>query len=103
MQCSSCFLNRSKKRKNLSVLTETTVDKVNFKNLVAHSVSCIKKGSSFEVNANKEIILSGGAYGSPTILLRSGIGDQSYLNSKEIDCVVDLKGVEKTCKITWII
>ena len=94
-RCSAAvaFLTEAKNRKNLSILTETTVDKVNFENLVARSVSCIKKGSSFEVNANKEIILSGGAYGSPTILLRSGIGDQSYLNSKEIDCVVDLKGV----------
>lgn len=94
-RCSAAvaFLTEAKKRKNLSILTETTVDKVNFENLVARSVSCIKKGSSFEINANKEIILSGGAYGSPTILLRSGIGDQSYLNSKEIDCVVDLKGV----------
>ena len=94
-RCSAAvaFLTEARKRKNLSILTETTVDKVNFENLVARSVSCIKKGSSFEVNANKEIILSGGAYGSPTILLRSGIGDQSYLNSKDIDCVVDLKGV----------
>jgi len=94
-RCSAAvaFLNEVKDRKNLSILTETTVDKVNFKDLTAHSVSCIKSGKEFQINASREIILSGGAYGSPTILLRSGIGDEHYLASKEIDCLVNLKGV----------
>jgi len=94
-RCSAAvaFLNEVKNRKNLSILTETTVDKVNFKDLTAHSVSCIKSGKEFHINASREIILSGGAYGSPTILLRSGIGDEHYLASKEIDCLVNLKGV----------
>lgn len=94
-RCSAAvaFLNEVKDRNNLSILTETTVDKVNFKDLTAHSVSCIKNGKEFQINASREIILSGGAYGSPTILLRSGIGDEHYLASKEIDCLVDLKGV----------
>ena len=94
-RCSAAvaFLNEVKNRKNLSILTETTVDKVNFKDLTAHSVSCIKSGKEFQINASREIILSGGAYGSPTILLRSGIGDEHYLASKEIDCLVNLKGV----------
>ena len=94
-RCSAAvaFLNEVKNRKNLSILTETTVDKINFKDLTAHSVSCIKSGKEFQINASREIILSGGAYGSPTILLRSGIGDEHYLASKEIDCLVNLKGV----------
>ena len=37
--------------------------------------------------------MCGGAYGSPTILMRSGIGDENFLKSKDIDCLVDLKGV----------
>jgi choline dehydrogenase len=39
------------------------------------------------------IVLAAGAYGSPTILLRSGVGPASDLRSLDIDVVADLAGV----------
>ena len=45
------------------------------------------------INAKKEILLCGGAYGSPTILQRSGIGNESFLQSHNIECLLNLKGV----------
>jgi choline dehydrogenase-like flavoprotein len=67
---------------NLAIKTETTVDKVIL-------------GTEKEIRAKKEIIVSGGAYCSPAILLRSGIGPKSELASHGIDCKVDLPGVGK--------
>jgi choline dehydrogenase len=37
-----------------------------------------------------EVILSGGSYGSPAILLRSGVGPAAHLKSLGIDVVADL-------------
>ncbi|KAF4629763.1 hypothetical protein G7Y89_g8380 [Cudoniella acicularis] len=85
---------------NLAIKTDTTVDKVILEgkdsDLKATAVRVIEKdGTSREIKANKEIIVSGGAYCSPTILLRSGIGPKSQLESHGIDCKVDLPGVGK--------
>ncbi|EAU85705.1 hypothetical protein CC1G_12262 [Coprinopsis cinerea okayama7 len=48
-----------------------------------------------EVTAKKEVILSAGAYGTPQILLLSGVGNPSELQAKGITPVVDLPGVGK--------
>lgn len=85
---------------NLSIKTDTTVDKVILEgegsNLRAVAVKVIEKnGTTREIKAKKEIIVSGGAYCSPTILLRSGLGPKSELAHLGIDCKVDLPGVGK--------
>lgn len=85
---------------NLSIKTETIVDKVILKGegaeLRATAVKIVEKdGSTREIKAKKEIIVSGGAYCSPAVLLRSGIGPKSELASHEIDCKIDLPGVGK--------
>ncbi len=94
-RCSAAvaFLNDVKHKQNLTVFTETVVDKVNFENDLAVSVTGIHKGKVMDFHANKEIILCGGAYGSPTILMRSGVGDKDKLSRLDIDCKFDLKGV----------
>ena len=94
-RCSAAvaFLNEVKDRKNLKIFTDTVVDKVNFQNDVAKSVACLRKGKPLTISAKKEILLCGGAYGSPTILQRSGIGDKEKLSRLNIDCKLDLKGV----------
>ncbi|RAL63898.1 hypothetical protein DID88_003086 [Monilinia fructigena] len=87
---------------NLAIKTNTTVDKVILDNQVfshdprATAVEVIEKdGTEKEIRARKEIIISGGAYCSPIILMRSGIGPKSELESHGIDCQVDLPGVGK--------
>ena len=94
-RCSAAvaYLNPAKHRKNLTIMTDTVVDKINFKNLTAVSVKCKTKNTVNELYAKKEILLCGGAYGSPTILQRSGIGNKSFLQSHNIECLLDLKGV----------
>ncbi|TVY39803.1 Oxygen-dependent choline dehydrogenase [Lachnellula occidentalis] len=88
------------KRPNLAIKTETMVDKIILEgegaNLKAVAVKVIEKdGSMREIKATKEIIVSGGAYCTPTVLMRSGIGEKAQLASHGIDCKVDLPGVGK--------
>lgn len=85
---------------NLIIKTETLVDKIILEgwrtNLKATAVKIIDKdGQEHEIEAKKEIIVSGGAYCSPAILLRSGIGPRAELAAHGIDCRVDLPGVGK--------
>ncbi len=45
------------------------------------------------VKATKEVILSAGSYGSPSILLRSGVGDFDHLNNVGVEPIVNFPGV----------
>ncbi len=47
------------------------------------------------VEAGGEIILSGGAFNTPQLLMLSGVGDKTQLTEHGIDCVVDLPSVGK--------
>lgn len=85
---------------NLAIKTNTTVDKViieeNGSDLKATGVITVAKdGKRSEIKARKEVIVSGGAYCSPTILMRSGIGAKEELQKHNIKCLVDLPGVGK--------
>ncbi|KAM7192413.1 hypothetical protein V8F20_008873 [Naviculisporaceae sp. PSN 640] len=48
---------------------------------------------AFNVTATGEVIISAGAFGSPAILQRSGIGPKDFLEKLGIPVVVDLPGV----------
>ena len=50
-------------------------------------------GELVTVNASKLVVVSGGAFGSPSILERSGIGAASVLKKNNVSVVVDLPGV----------
>jgi len=84
---------------NLTIWTDTTVDKINLSKVddewVATSVDIIHSDIKATIKANKEIIVSAGAYCSPAILLRSGIGSKSEVESFGIERKVDLPGVGK--------
>lgn len=85
---------------NLAIKTNALVDRVVLEgdgsSLRASAVIVIdKNGKKTEIRARKEIVVSGGAYCSPTILMRSGIGAKPELEQHGIDCKVDLPGVGK--------
>ena len=62
------ILNPVKKRPNLKIITKAHVKKINFENKVAKEVEYWIENKLFTVSANKEIILSSGAIGSPQII-----------------------------------
>jgi choline dehydrogenase len=53
-------------------------------------------GDDYEVKryyCRREVILAGGAFNSPQLLMLSGIGPKAHLGQFGIDCLVDLPGV----------
>lgn len=94
------FITKGYKRENITIKTEVTVDKILFSKeageLTASGVATISKnGKRTEYQARKEVIVSGGAYCSPAILMRSGLGPKEHLEKHGIECLVDLPGVGK--------
>ena len=89
------YLHPALKRKNLSTETNVQVNKVLFEGKKAVGVEYSKKGKTFSVKVNKEVILSAGALNSPQILMNSGIGDSAELSKHGIDVLHELKGVGK--------
>ena len=97
-RCSAAkaFLDPIKTRKNLTVITDLCVQKIEVRNGIAISIEAIdKKNEKIKIKANKEIILSAGAFGSPQIMLRSGIGANNELKAHGIETKLDLPGVGK--------
>ena len=84
-------------RDNLTVMTDTQVNKILIDGNHAKGVECIGSDMNpFTLNATKEVILASGAFGSPQILLRSGVGPANEISRHGIDHLVDLPGVGKT-------
>ena len=50
-------------------------------------------GSTIIIKASRLVVVSAGAFGSPTILERSGIGSKEVLDKNGILQIVDLPGV----------
>ena len=86
------YLEPARARPNLTVRTGTTVRRIIFDRKRAVGVEVVTAGQSSVLRA-KEIILCGGAFASPQILLASGIGPAEQLHSLGIEVVQDLPGV----------
>ena len=77
-------------------MTDTQVDKILIDGNQAKGVVCIGSDNNpFTIHASKEVLLSSGAFGSPQILLRSGVGPANEITRHGIDHLVDLPGVGK--------
>ena len=97
-RCSAAkaYLVPALERDNLTVLTDTNVNKILVNASRATGVSCIgEDGEEFTLNATKEVLLSSGAFGSPQVLLRSGIGPEQDITKHGIEHKVELPGVGK--------
>ena len=95
LRCSAAkgYLNPVKKRSNLKIVVKAHVQKINFEGKKAIGASYYNGNKIVEVKANKEIILSAGAIGSPHILQGSGIGNKKKLKKLGIDIVHESDGV----------
>ncbi len=59
----------------------------------AHGLPSHSSGEPRQVNARREVILCGGAFNSPQLLMLSGIGPAEQLQAHDIPLKVDLPGV----------
>jgi choline dehydrogenase len=95
--CSKAFLRPVLGRRNLTVLTDTLVERVNIENRDgekrAVGVTARTREGKAEFSAEREVLLSAGSIGSPQILQLSGIGAASLLREHDVAIVHELPGV----------
>lgn len=92
----SAFLHPVLQRPNLTVLTHTRTTEVLLKNDQATGVATLnRKNRRTDFHASTSVILSAGAFGSPQLLMLSGIGDRAELGKHGIQCKHPLPGVGK--------
>ena len=95
LRCSAAkgYLDPVKKRKNLKIIINAHVQKINFEGTKANSVNFYRGDKLITAKAKREIILSAGSIGSPHILQVSGIGNADKLSKIGIKTIHELKGV----------
>ncbi|AOE85898.1 choline dehydrogenase [Pseudomonas sp. TCU-HL1] len=89
------YLDSARDRSNLTVTTRAMVTGLVFEGKKAVGVKYEVQGKEQVSHARNEIILSAGAFGSPQLLLLSGVGDAEELKALGIDVVHHLPGVGK--------
>jgi choline dehydrogenase-like flavoprotein len=86
---SVAFLNPIVDRPNLTVITNASVDGIQFKDRRATGVRAHVDGKPVTYFARREVILSAGALSTPALLQRSGIGPADHLQRLEIPLIQD--------------
>jgi choline dehydrogenase len=89
----AAYLRPALRRPNLTVLSNAQVTRVLIEEGRAAGVEYQRDGVRGEARARREVILSGGAYNSPQLLMLSGIGPAERLAELGIPVVQDLPGV----------
>jgi choline dehydrogenase len=94
-RCSTAvgYLHPAMKRPNLRVITRAHTEKVLFEGKRAVGVAFRQDGQLRTASAGTEVVLCGGAIGSPQIMMLSGIGPQDHLAELGIPVVHHLPGV----------
>jgi len=94
-RCSAAvaFLRPALGRPNLTVLTCRHATRIVFANGRAAGVEVEGRGGTARIGAAREVILSAGAFGSPQLLLLSGIGPREELARHGIALRHELPGV----------
>ncbi len=91
----TAYLLPIRRRANLSIITRAQVQRVMVEGGRATGIELVRQGQNAAqvMSARREVILCGGAYGSPQMLMLSGIGPAADLNGLGIHVHADLPGV----------
>jgi choline dehydrogenase len=87
------YLHPAMERENLTVMGHMHVQRVLFDGARAVGVQASQLGQVQELRAEREVILCGGAYNSPQLLMLSGIGPAEHLTLREIEVLLDQPAV----------
>lgn len=90
-------------RPNLTIITHALVSRITLQDgpdgPVATGVEYRDRaGKTHRLGADREVIVSAGAVGSPQILMLSGIGPRRELEAVDVECLHELPGVGKNLK-----
>ncbi|KAJ7227334.1 GMC oxidoreductase-domain-containing protein [Mycena pura] len=94
------YIYNQSHNKNLEILTHCRVKRVIFEGdravgveYISHHPDTANKDAIVQAYASRLVVLSSGAFGSPAILERSGIGAPDLLKAHDISKIVALPGV----------
>jgi choline dehydrogenase len=87
------YLHPVLKRPNLQLVTNAMVRRVLFDGSRATGIEFSRGGTTEQATAERAVILSAGAVGSPHILQLSGVGDPEHLGDIGVPVVHELRGV----------
>ena len=90
---SRAYLWPARHRRNLEVLTGSTVTGLRLNGNRCLGVTALSKGEKLVLEAETEVVLAAGTFGSPQLLMLSGIGDRDALAAHDIASAVHLPGV----------
>ena len=91
----NCYVKPAMKRPNLTVRTGALAHRVLVEKGRAIGVEYSRGPAVEHVRADREVILAGGAYNSPQLLMLSGVGPADEIAAHAIPVVHDLPGVGK--------
>ena len=111
MSAARAYLRPAEGRANLDIVTGAHATAIVFEGKRAAGVAYRKSGADLEARASGEVILCGGAFASPQLLLLSGVGPADHLKAHGITPVHALPGVGRNlqdhvdyvhvCKTGW--
>jgi choline dehydrogenase len=87
------YLHPVMERANLTVMPFMQAHRVLFEGTRAVGVVASQLGQLQELRAQREVILCGGSYNSPQLLMLSGVGPAEHLQLREIDVLIDRPAV----------
>lgn len=87
------YLKRAQGRPNLDILTGVHATQILFEGSRAVGIEYLSLGQRRQIRSEGEIILAGGAYNSPQLLMLSGIGPSNHLKALGIPVKLDLPNV----------
>ncbi len=87
------YLHSQPKRKNLTVMPNVKVLRVLIENNRAVGVEIAKGRNTHQIHATREVIMSAGTFGTPQLLMLSGIGPEAHLQEHGIPVVLDAPNV----------
>jgi choline dehydrogenase len=87
------YLHPVAARENLTILPYMLVRRVLFEGTRAIGVEATQLGELKEFRAEREVILCGGAYNSPQLLMLSGVGPAEHLLTREVEVLLDQPAV----------
>lgn len=94
-RCSAAvgYLRPALTRSNLELRTGLTVKRIIIEKGRARGVEIVENGEVKRLDAEREVVLTAGAIGSPKMLMLSGIGPAAHLKAVDVVVQHDLPGV----------
>jgi len=86
----NAFLRPAEKRRNLRVETSALTTRIVMDGKTARGVEYMHHGMKVSVSAEREVILAGGTFNTPQLLMLSGIGPADHLKAMGINPIADL-------------